>query len=180
VPLDTETFRRVMSAFPTGVTVVTTVGDDDQPKGLTLQAFVAVSSAPPLLLISLDRESRTLDAMMARGAFVVNFLAEGREHVSNKFASKDEDKFADVNWRPSKIARGAPVLADDSVAYAECIVSEKIAAGDHWLFVASVEGGDSNARTPLMYFRRKYSAWSSEHVVPAPQARDDWPSYTDW
>lgn len=180
MPLDRDLFRRLMSAFPTGVTIVTTVGADGQPKGLTMQAFLAVSTEPPLLLISLDRGSRTLDAVTTHGAFVVNFLAAGREFLSNQFASKDEDKFAHVNWRPSKIAKGAPVLMDDTVAYAECIVSSQIEGGDHWLFLASVEGGESNDRTPLMYFRRTYSAWSSEKVVIAPPAADEWPSYTDW
>ncbi|HYK97246.1 MAG TPA: flavin reductase family protein [Candidatus Acidoferrales bacterium] len=169
-----------MSAFPTGVTVVTTVGADGQPKGLTLQAFLAVSTEPPLLLISLDHTSRTLDAVETRGAFVVNFLAAGRERLSNTFASKDEEKFAHVNWRPSKIARGSPVLAEDSVAYAECVITQRIAAGDHLLFLASVEGGDSFERMPLMYYRRSYSAWSSDKVASAPAAHDDWPSYSDW
>src|SRR5205814_5534417 len=117
------------------------------------------------LLISLDRTSRTLDALERHGAFVVNFLAAGRERLSNKFASKDEDKFTDVKWRPSSVARGAPVLAEDAVAYAECNITQKIAAGDHWLFLASVDGGEATDRTPLMYFRRTYSAWSSETVV---------------
>ena len=178
--LDRELFRRLMSAFPTGVTVVTTVGADGEPKGLTLQAFLAVSTEPPLLLISLDRTSRTLDAVQAHGAFVVNFIAAGREHLSNTFASKAEEKFAHVNWRPSKIARGSPVFAEDSVAYVECIITQRIAAGDHFLFLASVEGGESYDRMPLMYFRRSYSSWSSDKVASAPPAHDDWPSYGDW
>src|SRR5436305_1627465 len=168
-----------MGAFPTGVTIVTTLDHDGRPKGLTLQAFLAVSTDPPLCLIGLDRTSRTIDALERHGAFVVNFLAAGREHLSNRFASKEEDKFGHVHWQPSRVARGAPVLTDDAVAYAECVIVRKIEAGDHWLFVASVDGGAATERTPLMYFRRSYSAWPSETTVPAPKSPDEWPSYSD-
>jgi flavin reductase (DIM6/NTAB) family NADH-FMN oxidoreductase RutF len=180
MPLDRETFRRVMSAFPTGVTIVTTLGPDGEPRGLTMQAFLAVSTEPPLVVVSLDATSRTLDALERHGAFVVNFLAAGREYLSNRFASKAEDKFADVNWRPATPARGAPVLVDDIVAHTDCVVTQKIAAGDHRLFLAAVEDGETTDRTPLMYFRRAYSAWPREAAVTAPRAPEEWPSYTDW
>ena len=58
--------------------------------------------------------------------------------------------------------------------------AQRIAAGDHFLFLASVEGGESYDRMPLMYFRRSYSSWSSDKVASAPPAHDDWPSYGDW
>jgi len=177
MPLDRESFRMVMAAFPTGVTVVTTVDRDGQPKGLTLQSFLAVSTDPPLLLVSVDRESRTLAALNERGAFVVNFLAARRERLSNTFASKDEDKFADVSWRPSTVARGAPILAADCVAYAECLVTQRIETGDHWLFLASVEAGEYLGGTPLMYLRRRYTAWPDERLVPQAPAPDAWTSF---
>lgn len=179
MPTDRDTFRRLMSAFPTGVTIVTTLDSEGRPKGLTIQAFLAVSIEPPLLLISIDRASRTLDPLSDHGAFVVNFLAAGREQVSNTFASKEEDKFADVTWRPSQFARGAPVLADDVVAYAECLITQEIDAGDHRLFIASVEGGEAYDRIPLLYYRRNYSEWAREIVVTAPASPDAWPSYTE-
>lgn len=148
-----------MSAFPSGVAVVTAVGRDGVPKGLTTRSFVSVAAAPPLLLISVDRSSRTLPAIRDSGAFVVNFLASGREDLSNLFASKADDKFERVRWIPSVAARGAPVLPDDSVAYAECLVSREIEAGDHYLVLATVEGGRFIGGRPLMYYRRSYAEW---------------------
>ena len=71
-----------MGAFPTGVTVVTTLDADDNPVGLTCNAFASVSAEPPLVLVSLDRTSNTLPALRQRGRFVINFLAAGREEFA--------------------------------------------------------------------------------------------------
>ena len=159
MPLDAQTFRAVMGSFPTGVIIVTTVGTG-APRGLTTQSFLSVSTDPPLLLISLDKTSRTLDAVLASGAFVVNFLAAGREALARRFATKDDDKFSGVAWRPSDRAKGAPILAEDSVAYAECLIERMVDAGDHILIIGSVEGGTVQSGQPLLYHRRVYAGWS--------------------
>lgn len=166
MPLDTPAFRSLMGAFPTGVVIVTTVDPEGAPKGLTTQSFVSVSIDPPLLLVSLDKTSRTLRALLGTKAFVVNFLAAGRGDLATQFASKGDDKFAGVAWRPSIAAKSSPILANDSVAYAECLVTQTIEAGDHWLVVASVEDGAVLSGTPLMYYRRTYAAWPEEREAP--------------
>lgn len=148
-----------MGSFPTGVVIVTTVDSSAAPKGLTTQSFISVSSEPPLLLVSVDKTSRTLPVLRSTKAFVVNFLAAGREGLSARFASKDEDKFAGVAWQPSPAAKGSPILLADSVAYAACLVSREIEAGDHWLFLAGVEECAVLAGAPLLYYRRTYAAW---------------------
>jgi len=159
MPLDDATFREVMGAFPSGVTVVTALDVGDIPRGLTTRSFVSVAAEPPLLLVSIDRTSRTLPAIRDSRAFVVNFLRGDREDLSTLFASKVEDKFAGLRWRRSAVARGAPILGEDSVAYAECMVQQVIEAGDHYLVVASVEGGRFLGGRPLMYYRRSYAEW---------------------
>lgn len=159
VPVDFELFRGIVGSFPTGVSVVTALDADGVPRGLTSNALCSVSADPPLLLVCVDKQSQTLPAMQASNGFVVNFLAAGREVISNRFASKDPDKFSGLKTQPSQIAGGAPILVDDVVAYAECVKHEVIEAGDHWIFVGRVEGGAVPGGTPLMYYRRTYAAW---------------------
>ncbi len=167
MPLDAAAFRSVMGAFPTGIVIVTTLDGTGVPKGLTTQSFISVSTGPPLLLVSLAKTSRTLRALLSTRAFVVNFLAADRGDLATRFASKDEDKFTGVAWRPAASAKGAPILADDSVAYAECVLSREIDAGDHTLLLASVEDGAVLSGAPLMYYRRTYAAWPEERDAPA-------------
>ena len=135
--------------------------------GRLLQGMlVGTGPADPLMLISIDRTSRTLPALQKRRAFVINFLREGAEDLATLFASKSDDKFRGVRWQPSPEADGSPILREVSVAYAACRVTESREAGDHWIFIASVEAGEVLGGTPLMYYRRTYAAWSAERPAP--------------
>lgn len=159
MPADPTTFREVMSAFASGVAIVTAM-DGDVPRGLTTRSFVSVAAEPPLVLVSIDRTSRTLPAIRRSKAYVVNLLAADQRALSDLFASKAEDKFASVRWEPSAIAAGAPVLAGVSIAYAECRVTSEVPAGDHVLVLATVEGGRFLGGRPLLYYRRSYGGWA--------------------
>ncbi len=159
MPVDLDVFRAIVGSFPTGVTIVTARDVDASPRGLTSNAFASVSARPPLVLVCVDKSSNTLRAVRNSRAFAVNFLSAGREKLAARFASKAADKFSGVAWRPSAAAGGAPILAEDSVAVAECTVVDAIEAGDHWIFVGSVEGGEVFGGHPLMYYRRAYAIW---------------------
>ena len=158
MPVDEQQFLDVMSAFPTGVVIVTTIAADGTPRGLTTNAFTSVSRDPPLLLVCLDRTSRTLPAVQESGRFVVHVMPEGRDAIARKFATKDDDKFDSVEWRPA--GNGMPHLHVDSLAYAECTVEQAVEAGDHMIVVGLVEaGGIEPEAIPLVYFRRTYAGW---------------------
>jgi flavin reductase (DIM6/NTAB) family NADH-FMN oxidoreductase RutF len=159
VPVDFELFRGVVGSFPAGVAVVTSRGADGVPRGLTSNAICSVSASPPLLLVCVDKRSQTLASIREAGSFVVNFLAAGREELSDRFAAKHPDKLAGVAWEPSRIAAGAPMLVDDVVAVAECVVTHEVDAGDHWVFIGGIEAGAVYERVPLLYYRRSYAAW---------------------
>jgi flavin reductase (DIM6/NTAB) family NADH-FMN oxidoreductase RutF len=185
VPVDIELFKGVAGSFPAGVAVVTSRGADGVPRGLTGNAICSVSASPPLLLVCVDKRSQTLPSIRQARSFVVNFLAAGRQELSDRFASKDPDKLAGVAWEPSRVAAGAPILVDDVVAVAECLVTREIDAGDHWIFIASIEAGAVYQGVPLMYYRRAYAAWPEPSLAlatvgaPSPGAAD-WAFHCDF
>jgi flavin reductase (DIM6/NTAB) family NADH-FMN oxidoreductase RutF len=96
--IDAETFQQVMASFSAGVAVITTLDADDRPRGLTTTAVTSVSLEPPLLLVCIDRSSRTLPALLHARAFVVNVLDARHAPLAKHFASKAEDKFAALDW----------------------------------------------------------------------------------
>ena len=49
MPVDRDAFFQIMSAFPTGVAIVTTLDSDGVPRGLTTNAVTSVSAEPPIL-----------------------------------------------------------------------------------------------------------------------------------
>jgi flavin reductase (DIM6/NTAB) family NADH-FMN oxidoreductase RutF len=158
-PVDKAAFFAIMSAFPSGVAIVSTLDAHGQPKGLTCTAICSLSADPPLLLVCIDRRSSTLAAIRHQGRFVVNYLLAGRGQLANRFASREPDKWAHLAWRPTR--HGLPWLYADSLAYAECALVESMQGGDHDIVVGCVEGGQPPApgTQPLMYFRRSYATW---------------------
>ncbi len=157
--VDKSTFFAIMSAFPTGVTIVTTLDADAQPIGLTCSALCSLSAEPPLVLVCIDRRSSVLPALRQSGRFVVNYLLAGRDELSNRFASREQERWTGVPWRPTR--HGLPWLHRDSLAYAECALVREFEGGDHVVLFGCVDGGQppAPATRPLMYFRRSYATW---------------------
>jgi flavin reductase (DIM6/NTAB) family NADH-FMN oxidoreductase RutF len=157
-----DEFRAFFGSFPTAVSIVTTVDTDGAPRGFTCSAVTSVSMDPPLLLVCLDRSARSLAPLLSAGAFVVNVLADGAEDTARAFASRSERKFTGVRWQPSARAKGAPVLSDLVVGYAECTVTRSLQAGDHWIVIGRVEGVAVFPRPPVLHQRGVFGVWPGE------------------
>ncbi len=156
--VERDEFFAIMSAFPTGVAIVTTLDEEGQPRGLTTNAVCAVSADPPMLLVCVDRTSRTLEALRHARSFVVNFMSDGGADLCALFASKADDKFASVAWEPG--IGGVPLLVEDALAIAECRTEQELEAGDHLILTGVVEAGRAPdpERVPILYYRRAYGS----------------------
>jgi len=150
-----ERFRGIMGSFTSGISVITSMGPDEQPAGMTCSAVCSVSADPPLLLSCVKFPSSTLDAIKWRGSFVVNFLDAQAREVSDLFASRAPDKFSQVEWQPGETTE-LPVL-ERTLAHAECLVAGVMDAGDHVILLGKLIGGSANVgRYPLGYWRGSY------------------------
>jgi flavin reductase (DIM6/NTAB) family NADH-FMN oxidoreductase RutF len=159
VPIDPLHLRRVLSRFPTGVTIVGTRHQPEGVCGLTVNAFASVSLEPPLVLICVDRNSNTHDCIEASGVFTVNVLGAGYEHLAIAFARKGDDKFDGV---PHHVAdSGAPIM-DEVVGWLECSVKEVLEGGDHTIFMGEVLQADEGEGRPLVFFRSGYTTTVNE------------------
>ncbi|MBS1883168.1 MAG: flavin reductase family protein [Actinobacteria bacterium] len=149
-----------MSSFPAGVAVVTTCDAHGAKRGLTTTAVCSVSIDPPMVLACVDRSSRTLPALLWRREFVLNFLRWGEHQVGDLFASKGDEKFADVGWTLSP--RGLPALTRHTLSWVECELSREIEAGDHVILIGAVTAIEPpyDAHEPLLYCQRSYGGWS--------------------
>jgi len=150
-----QAFRTAMSCFATGVTIVSTLDDHGHPVGLTVNSFNSVSLKPALVLWSLAVSSDSLPAFTANKSFAVSVLAADQLELCQRFASKTSDRFEGVDWTPG--LNGVPVLAG-SVASFECVRVQRIAAGDHEIFLGQVQGVASTDRAALVYHRGQFQA----------------------
>jgi flavin reductase (DIM6/NTAB) family NADH-FMN oxidoreductase RutF len=151
--LDPAEFRRAMQRIPTAVTVVTADGPEG-PAGLTANAVVSLSLAPPLMLACIDRGSRTLRAVEAAGRFGISVLGKGDEDVARAFATKAplEEKWAGVAWTR---CAGVPVLEDAIVSVA-CELENVVTGGDHMIVTGAVLAVAASEGEPLVFFEGGY------------------------
>ncbi|MDR6831711.1 MULTISPECIES: flavin reductase [unclassified Sphingopyxis] len=151
---DPRTLRDAMGCFATGVTIVTAVDADGTPVGLTANSFTSVSLDPPLLLVCIANASGTAPALREAAHFGVNVLQIGQQPASNRFATRGEDRFANLPWAPGQT--GVPLLGSSLVSF-ECQRESLHEAGDHFILVGRVVRAQFEPhRDPLLYFRGKY------------------------
>ncbi|MDQ6522450.1 flavin reductase family protein [Nocardioides sp. LHD-245] len=152
---DPETYKDVLGRFCTGLTVVTSL-HDEEPVGFTCQAFSALSLDPPEVLISVQRTSTTWPRIRQYGRFGVGVLAAGQDELARALARSGTDKLRDVAWRPSSTGLPRP---EGLLAWIECELVREVDAGDHLLAIAAVSTLEAGpATTPLLYFRGDFLA----------------------
>lgn len=165
--VDPHAFREALSQLAGGVVIVTTRGEDGEPRGMTATAVCSVSLSPPLVMACMSHESSTYHAVEESGVFALNVLAATAERLARRFASSDEDKFAGLGFAAGET--GAPLLAD-ALAHCDCVVERSVPAGDHTIFIGRVVGVARHDRpeAPLLYFRGTYGS-----VKPLPVSEGD-------
>ncbi len=151
--IDPRQFRSALGAFATGVTIVTTT-DEDEPVGVTASSFNSVSLDPPLVLWSLGKTAKSLNAFRESGHFAVHVLSCHQQKLSNAFAKSGEDKFAGVKWAPG--ALGSPIL-DEFAAKFECRTVHQYEGGDHIILVGEVISFEQKDVPPLVFHGGQYA-----------------------
>src|SRR6185503_2879799 len=97
MPIGEADFKKAMSQFASGVTVVT-AADAGTLYGMTVASFASLSLNPPLVLIFVGRKMHTHDAIVSSGRFGVSILSLEQQQLSNHFGSKLDDKFAGIAY----------------------------------------------------------------------------------
>jgi flavin reductase (DIM6/NTAB) family NADH-FMN oxidoreductase RutF len=154
--VDPMIYRRVVGNFATGVAVVTS-GSGEDVHGVTVNSFTSVSLDPTLLLVCLDRASRSRATILQTGVFNINVLSDTQEQVSRLFASKDRPAtwYEDLGCSQGEL--GAPIIPD-CLAYMECQLAESHEAGDHTILIAEVQNAEiADESAPLCFFRGQYA-----------------------
>jgi flavin reductase len=150
-------FRSTVGSFATGVTVVTTRGEE-HAYGMTANAFSSVSLDPPLVLVCVIHPSEGAEHIQRNACFAVNILHAEQEPISRYFASRDRprgrDAFREVSHRLG--VSGSPII-DGAVGYLDCRLDATHEAGDHLIFIGEVlEVGFNPDGEPLLFHGGRY------------------------
>jgi flavin reductase (DIM6/NTAB) family NADH-FMN oxidoreductase RutF len=154
--INPELFRKVLSQFATGVTIVTT-RDGEEIHGLTANSFCSVSLAPPLVLVCVDKDAHSHDLIHHSGNFAVNILTAAQESLARRFASNNlsaAERFAGIKHHIENT--GAPILKE-AHGWLDCKLFAAYAGGDHTIFVGEVMAlGEYPGNAPLLFYQSKY------------------------
>jgi flavin reductase (DIM6/NTAB) family NADH-FMN oxidoreductase RutF len=147
-------FRTVLGCYPTGVCIVTAIGENNRRLALVVGSFTSISLDPPLVGFFPDKQSSTWPAIEQVGRFCVNVLSVRQLDVCRRFAVRNTDKFGGLSHDISP--SGQPLLSD-AIAWIDCVIDRVIEVGDHWLVVGDVQSlGIQNAHSPLLFCRGGY------------------------
>jgi flavin reductase (DIM6/NTAB) family NADH-FMN oxidoreductase RutF len=161
-------FRQVMGRFATGVTVVTTILDDEI-HGMTANAFMAGSLDPMLCVISIARTSRMNDRLKASGHFGISFLSQEQQHLSAHFAGRG---FGTTN--PDFVFRERTPVLKRAVAAITADIVDTAPCGDHTLFIGRIASMEAANERPLLFYAGRYARIDRFHPIEEVEPPEFW------
>jgi len=132
--------RRLLWKMPSGLYVVGSTDGGERRNAMTLNWATQLAFDPKWIGISVEHGAFTHELIEATNVFSLNLVDREDRAIVRKFTKPvDVDLGAKtLNGFPyvEKVT-GAPVLAQ-AVAYLDCEVRERVAVGDHTLFLGEV------------------------------------------
>jgi flavin reductase (DIM6/NTAB) family NADH-FMN oxidoreductase RutF len=160
---DSDRYRALARRHAASVTVVTVRRRDGALDGFTATAFLTVSLAPPIVLVSATNDSQAAAMLSDASSWAVNLLADHQRPIADLFATPHHlrgDAFAKVIWGPDD--DGAPLLQGALGAYSARVRS-LVPAGDHTLCLGDVTAVHLGPDGPALVYRdRRYGAFTAD------------------
>lgn len=137
--LDPAAKKTVLRQFTYGLYAVSARHGDE--RGIfTANWLSQVSFDPPLVMVSVERDSFTLGLIRESGRFVVTTFAAGQRELAGSLGrshARVGDKFAAFDLRVAETETGDPALAD-GLGYVVCRVLSETPAGDSVIVLGEV------------------------------------------
>jgi flavin reductase (DIM6/NTAB) family NADH-FMN oxidoreductase RutF len=145
-------YRRAMSAFVTGVTVVSAARNGGGLLGITVNSLTSVSLRPRLLLWCLGDQSERYDVFAEAEHWGVTVLGAEHEALAHRFARAETESIAPDE---AEMFGAAPVLRL-GVAHLSCRTHERQVVGDHLVIIGEVTDFRATPGNALTFFRGLY------------------------
>lgn len=161
--------REVMRNFATGVCVVSTysdLGTTRRHNAITANSLTSVSLDPPLISLSLRRESGFLTDLLDSQVWGVSILDADAVDTARQFARPQHERDQALRSVPSEPGARTGALLLDSSAWMECRLYDHLVTGDHVMVIGEVVGlGVRGGRPPLVFLQGGFHRFD---IVPTP------------
>jgi flavin reductase (DIM6/NTAB) family NADH-FMN oxidoreductase RutF len=132
--------RRVMWTMPYGLYVLGSTDGAGRRNGMTINWVTQVSFDPKLVGVGVERSALTHELVEAGGCFSLCVIAREDRAIVRKFTKPvevDPEARTLNGFDYLERVTGAPILSR-SVAFLDCRVTDRLAAGQHTFFVGEV------------------------------------------
>ena len=119
----------------------------EEPLGLIVSSFAAVSLQPPMVSFCASRDSLTWQRMRHAGRVAIHVLAARHGGFARRAAPPGADRFAEPLREP--------------LAIIECDLAAEHPAGDHVIVVGHVRRLRVGDGDPLVYFAGRFGDFQS-------------------
>ena len=154
--------RDVFGLFTTGITVVTAVGPDGEPVGITANSVTSVSLEPPLVLWCLAIASSKLAAFAPGMPFAIHILAADQAELALQFARRGTRWPDDAS--PPGVAASPPKVPG-AIARIECRTTVWFEGGDHKIILGAIEDLQAQPAAPLVFHASRFGTFTDRPVV---------------
>lgn len=136
-----------------GLYIISSI-NDGKMNGQIANALFQVTAQPPTIAVSINKQNLTHEFIDKSKTFAVSILNEQTPMtLIGTFGFKSGrtiDKFQHINYKLGKTK--APIVLENTIAYAEAKVINKIDVGTHTIFIGIVEDGDILSDDPMMTY----------------------------
>lgn len=152
--MSTEGIAKALGRIVGGCAIVT-AKSGGKSNGLLASWIQQAGMEPPMVSVAI-KKGRPIEGIIdAAGSFGINILGEHAEammkHFSKGFGPED-NAFAGLKTCEC----GGAVAIDDRIAFLSAVVHGKYDAGDHWIYVGKVTGGDGDdTKKPYLHIRKQ-------------------------
>ncbi|NMO03565.1 flavin reductase family protein [Gordonia sp. TBRC 11910] len=154
-PFDQRSLRSFYGQMPSSVLALGALVDG-APVGMAVSSFTNVSLEPPLVVVSIRRDSATWPQLASADVIGASMLAEPQRDHGKALSAGDADRrFDDVSHT---VTESGAVVVDGAAAWFEAIPGEPIDAGDHYLILLELRSISDHADVaPLVFHRSRFA-----------------------
>ena len=154
--IDGRTFWQAVGLRAVGTAIVTAEAADG-PRGFLALSATHLSADPPLLMVSVDKKTSALEAILSAKHFAINYLSTAQADVAGPFGGKGDLKgagrFTTATW--TTLATGAPVL-EGAAGVLDCSLEETIEHGNTLIVIGRlVDFKGTEGALPLVQWKGK-------------------------
>lgn len=147
--VDPAARKTVLRMVTYGLYAVGVARGDDRNM-FTANWLTQVSFEPPLIALSVENDSHSIDLIRETGVFTVSVFGDDQREQAAALGKRwrlRPDKMREMSYEIG--LAGCPYLVD-ALGYVECAVTDRMAAGDSTLFLAEVTNAEAlREGTPL-------------------------------